>query len=140
MEEYTLGTLRLMYAFAVFGAGVVGFLTLVFPDISSRFVFFGATEVNHYLRILGAVWLALGAVAVFGVVFPALFVPVLLVQLLYKTAWLAVTAYPAIIAGNLESGLVFLTALFTAWILALSGSLALFFLTGGFHHWLQNQS
>ncbi len=112
-------TLRIMYGAAILGAGVVGALTLFAPSIASRYVFAGATNVDVYVRILGALWLALGAVAILGMLAPTAFIPVLMIQLIYKSTWLLVAAYPALIAGNREEGLIFLTVLFTAWVAAL---------------------
>lgn len=112
--------LKIMFGAAVLGAGVVGVLTLFAPAIAGQYVFAGATEVDLYLRILGALWLALGAVAILGFSNPMRFAPILLVQLVYKTAWLAIAAYPALIAGERSPGLLFLAVMFSVWVLALT--------------------
>lgn len=111
--------LRVMYSAAILGAGVVGVVTLLAPSLASRYVFAGATTVDLYLRILGALWLSLGAVSILGLISPARFIPVLLIQLIYKSLWLAFAAYPALLAGNREYGLIFLSGLFSVWVLAL---------------------
>ena len=111
--------LRIMYGAAIVGAGVVGFITLVAPGLASRYVFAGGIHVDVYFKILGAVWMALGGVAILGVIYPQNFVPILMVQLVYKAVWLAVAAYPALIGGNRDDGLIFLTVLFTVWVIAL---------------------
>ncbi len=111
--------LRIMFTAAVLGAGVVGALTLFAPQSAGRYVFFGATDIDPYLRILGALWLSLGLVAGLGLLRPLDFLPVLLIQLIYKSAWLATVAYPAIFNGNRDTGLLFLSALFTVWVAAL---------------------
>ena len=116
-----LGTsgLVVMYFAAIFGAGAVGVVTLFLPGIASKYIFSNDVEVDVYLRILGALWLALGAAAILGVMSPERYVAVLLVQLMYKSFWLAVAAYPAIAKGNRSPGLVFLTILFSIWVVAL---------------------
>lgn len=111
--------LRVMLGIAVLGAGAVGATTLLLPHMAGRFIFFGATTVDPYLRILGALWLSLGLVAGLGILQPINFIPVLLIQLIYKSVWLVVVAYPAIIKGNRETGLLFLCGLFTIWVAAL---------------------
>lgn len=112
-------TLRIMYGAAILGAGVVGALTLIAPSFAARYVFLGATNIDVYMRILGAIWLALGGVAILGMIAPTAFIPLLLIQLVYKSVWLLVSAYPALFAGSREAGLVLLTTLFTVWVAAL---------------------
>lgn len=119
MAETSFWGLRLMFGVAVLGAGSIGLIVLLAPALAERYIFAGSTAVTPYLRILGALWLALGAVAVLGLTAPLKFSPILLVQLVYKAAWLLVAAYPALLAGNREPGLLFMTALFTAWVAAL---------------------
>ncbi len=111
--------LRMLYAAAVLGAGSAGVLTLFVPQIASRYLFLGETVMDPYLRILGALWLALALVASLGFVHPERLVPILLVQLVYKSAWLAVVAFPALIAGTRTPGLMLFAALFTVWVGAL---------------------
>ncbi len=111
--------LRVMYAAAVLGAGAVGALTLFAPQMATRYVFFSAATVDPFLRILGAVWLSLGLVATMGILKPTDFVSVLLIQIVYKSAWLTIVAYPAIFRGNRDVGLLFFAGLFTVWVIAL---------------------
>ena len=117
------GGLIVMYVAAIIGAGVVGILTLLSPRIASKYVFSGDVQVDVYLRILGAIWLALGFVACLGAMAPERYLAVLLIQLIYKTSWLLAAAYPAIAKGNRAPGLVFLTCLFTVWVIALLGTI-----------------
>ncbi len=119
MEMSSLVGLRIMYGAAVVGAGIVGAMTLIAPATAGRYIFANATEVDVFLRILGALWLAIGLVAVAGFADPVRYLPVLLIQLLYKSAWLAFAAYPALASGRSSGGLIVLTVLFTMWVLAL---------------------
>lgn len=119
MEPAPLIGLQIMYGVAVIGAGAVGAMTLIAPVTAGRFIFANATEVDVYLRILGALWLAIGVVALGGLADPLRYLPVLLIQLLYKTAWLFLAAFPVLVSGSSSRGLVFLTVLFTVWVFAL---------------------
>ncbi len=114
----TLG-LQLMFGAAIFGAGLVGAATLFLPRLAGKYVFAGETTVDRYIRILGALWLALGLVAILGVTSPSNYWPILLLQLIYKTIWLMCVAVPAIARGNRETGLIFFAALFSIWVVAL---------------------
>ncbi|MEM7077583.1 MAG: hypothetical protein AAF513_03040 [Pseudomonadota bacterium] len=111
--------LRIMYGCAILGAGIVGLVTLFAPSLAARYVFLGATNVDIYIRILGALWLSLGAVSILGLISPIRFIPILVVQLVYKSLWLLVAAYPALLAGSREVGLIFFAGLFSAWVFAL---------------------
>lgn len=118
MMDGTLG-LQIMYAAAVLGAGVVGVVTLFLPEQAARHVFAGEASVDPYMRILGALWLALGLVGVLGLIQPEAFVPLLLIQLIYKTVWLGVVGLPEVLRGNRGAGLLVFTGLFAAWVAAL---------------------
>ncbi len=54
-----------------------------------------------------------------GIFSPESYVAVLLVQLIYKTFWLSAAAFLSIAKGNRSPGLVFLTVLFSIWVVAL---------------------
>lgn len=114
-----IAMMKVMYAIAVIGAGCVGLMTLLSPKLASQYVFANATQVDAYLRILGALWLALGVGAGLGLFSPLKFSAVLLIQLIYKSVWVLVIAIPLFLNGNREPGLIFLSGLFTVWIIAL---------------------
>lgn len=116
--ESTIG-IQIMYGAAVIGAGAVGATTLFVPGIARRYIFAGEVEPDPFHRILGALWLALGLVAALGLFDPATFLPVLLIQLIYKFVWVLIVGYPAIASGNRTPGIIFFTALFTIWVIAL---------------------
>ena len=111
--------IRVMYGVAVIGAGAVGLMTLCAPRLAAQYIFAGSTTVDPYLQILGALWITLGMAALLGLFSPLQFSVILLVQLIYKAAWLVAVALPAIIADNREPGLLFFTALFTLWVVGL---------------------
>jgi hypothetical protein len=112
-------SLKILYGAAVMGAGLVGFITVFAPRVASKYIFAGDIQVDTYTRILGSLWLAIGAIAILGIIAPVTFIPILLMQLIYKSVWLIFIAYPAIILGKRETGLLFFTALFTIWVIAL---------------------
>ena len=65
--------MKIMYAVAVVGAGYVGLTTLLFPKLASQYIFANAIQVDAYLRILGALWIALGFSAALGYFSPLKF-------------------------------------------------------------------
>ena len=111
--------LQILYVAAILGAGVVGLITVFAPRIAGENIFFGATEVGPFVQILGALWIALGAVAVVGLLEPQRVVAVPLIQLIYKTVWLAMVGYPALMAGDRSTGIKFFVGLFSVWVVAI---------------------
>ena len=111
--------MRVMYLIAIVGAGAVGLTMLLAPRLASQYVFVGATQVDNYLRILAALWLALGVASVLGLFQPIKFSVIFLIQLIYKSTWLIGVAIPSIVSGNREPGLLFLTILFALWVVGL---------------------
>lgn len=112
--------MQVMFGAAIVGAGVVGMVTVFAPTLASRFIFLGDTDVDHYLQILGAFWLTIGLLAILGLSNPAVYWPILLLQLIYKSVWLLLIAIPMILRGNHDPGLILLTALFSLWVILLA--------------------
>ncbi|MGJ3231546.1 MAG: hypothetical protein ACFE0P_07090 [Oceanicaulis sp.] len=112
-------SLRVLYTAALIAAGGAGAVTLVAPKLAAEKLFYGAVEVGVYMRILGAVWLGLGVIAGIGLVHPLEMAGILLVQLVYKTAWVVLAALPAIISGKRDTALLLLTIVFSIWALAI---------------------
>ncbi len=111
--------LKAMYLAAIFGAGVAGAVSLFAPGLAGKYVFGGDAQVEVYLRIVGAIWLAIGLIAIAGLLDPMRYLPILLLQLVYKSTWLICAAYPALLHGRMTTGLTGLTVLFTVWVIAL---------------------
>jgi len=87
-KEFTIRWtwLKVMYVYTIIGAGSFGLGMLILPEQVKAML---AWPVDQPLAfgILGAVWLAFGLVSLLGLWSPLKFVPVLLLQLCYKTLW-----------------------------------------------------
>lgn len=64
--------MRVMFGVVVIGAGIVGLTTLLAPRLATQYIFAGSVEVVPHVRSLGALWLALGTAAAFGLLDPRL--------------------------------------------------------------------
>ncbi len=107
--------LRGMYGVNVVGAGVPGLVTVLAPGWAADNLF-GAPQDPVSLRMLGAVWLSVGALSVLGLRRPMRFSAVFPVEAAYKSLWL-VTVVPTLLAGE-RPEIVPLAALFAAWVVA----------------------
>ncbi|MEM1131325.1 MAG: hypothetical protein AAGH53_00145 [Pseudomonadota bacterium] len=64
-------------------------------------VFEGHVVESAGLRLLvGSLWAAILLASAAGLVYPAFFAPVLLIQIVYKALWLGIFVLPLIIAGD----------------------------------------
>lgn len=107
--------LRAMYGVNVVGAGIPGLATVLAPGWVADNLF-GAPQDPVSLRMLGAVWLSVGALSILGRRHPLRFSAVFPVEAAYKSLWLA-TVVPTLLAGE-RPELVPMAALFAAWVAA----------------------
>lgn len=94
--------LRFMYAANIVGAGVPGLLMVLAPDWAIGNLV-PAPQDRVLFGMLGAIWLAIGALSVVGLRYPLQFAAVFVVQIVYKSIWLLAVALP-LLAGGLAGG------------------------------------
>lgn len=109
--------LRVMYGVNVVGAGIPGLVTVVAPGWAADALFGAAAPPDPMsLRMLGAVWLAVGALSLQGLRHPLRFSAIFPVEAVYKAVWLA-TAAPALLRGD-GPQVVPMALLFALWVAA----------------------
>lgn len=91
--------LRFMYAANIVGAGVPGLLMVLAPDWAIGNLF-PAPQDRVLFGMLGAIWLAIGALSVVGLRYPLRFAAVFVVQIVYKSIWLLAVALPLLAGGE----------------------------------------
>lgn len=111
-----LNWMRFMYVYNIVGAGIVGFITLLAPNLAAQYVFSGTIVPSIAMSVLGSIWLAVGILSIFGLFYPLQFSPMFLIQLIYKSVWLLFIALPAFFAGNERSIPLVMTILFIFWV------------------------
>lgn len=92
--------MKRMYAANVCVAGWISITSLFFPGTAHQSVFQGSFAYSEAIRLVGALWGAIFILSVIGLFFPKPMSPVLLFQLIYKSAWLCFAALPAILQGQ----------------------------------------
>lgn len=107
--------LKAMYGVNVVGAGIPGLATVISPGFAAEYVF-GAGQDPVSLRMLGSVWLAVGAMSVLGFGRPLRLSAIFPVEALYKSVWLATVA-PVLLAGE-RPEVVPMAVLFAVWVAA----------------------
>ena len=111
--------LRSVYIANVIVAGLVGSLSLFAPATAARTVFEETLAPSSGMQLIGSFWLTIAVLSAIGFFRPMVFVPVLLVQLLYKGGWLAVVAAPALLSGRGDSIPGGVAVFFLVWVVAL---------------------
>ena len=95
------GWIKFMYCFTIAGAGLPGLGMILFPEKMIAMNKLGPQDPMMY-GIVAGVWFAFGILSVFGLRSPLKFLPVLMMQLCYKSAWIIGVAIPLIIAGKMS--------------------------------------
>ena len=108
--------LKGMYIYTIVGAGGVGLGMIVIPKvIKSMFGIPGTEPVA--LGIVGSVYVALGILSIFGLRSPLKFVPVLLLELCYKSIWLIGVMLPLLITKQFPSYAIPFAIIFATYII-----------------------
>ena len=110
------GWLRFMYVYTIVGAGGFGLGIIVVPEVLKT-AFGWPVEEPVVLGIVGSVYVAFGILSILGLRSPLRFVPVLLLQLCYKSIWLIGVILPMVIAGRFPRYAVFLVIIFATYII-----------------------
>ncbi len=110
------GWLKAMYIYTLFGAGGLGLAMLAFPGfVQSTFGF--AAQDPVVFKVYASMLLASGLIAIPALRSPLKFVPMLLLQLIYKPIFLAVAAAPLFIKGQFPLYVVVMSAVFVSYII-----------------------
>jgi len=93
------GWLKFMYLYTIFGAGGFGLGIIIIPNLMKS-IFGWPNQDPIVYGVTGSVWLAFGLVSIWGIRSPLKFVPVLLMQLCYKSIWFIGVVLPLLITGK----------------------------------------
>lgn len=111
-----LGWLKFIYAYTLVGAGTFGFGMIIFPDIiKSMFGFPDQDPITF--GIIGSVYLAFGLLSIMGLWLPLQFVPVLLLQLCYKSIWFIGVVLPLLVMRQFPRYAILLVGIFATYII-----------------------
>jgi hypothetical protein len=109
------GWLKFMYVYTIVVAGGFGLGLIVIPEVMKS-MFGWPVEEPIALGIVGSVYLAFGILSILGLRSPLKFVPILLLQLCYKSIWFVGVVLPLLVAGRFPDYGVFLAVVFATFI------------------------
>ena len=119
MEEkfsFRPGWLKAMYIYTLIGAGGFGLTALFFPGALVS-VFRMPVQDPAAYHLYGSISLASGLLAILALRSPLKFVPLLLLQLVYKPIWLIVSALPLFLRGQFPFHVVINSVIFLTYII-----------------------
>jgi hypothetical protein len=90
----------LMYTLNCIVAGVISVISLWSPLLAQRVIFENTVQYSEAIRLVGALWFAIFALSLVGLLYPKDMQVVFLVQIIYKATWLSVVAAPALYYGS----------------------------------------
>jgi hypothetical protein len=112
-----IGRLRFLYLYTILGAGGFGLGIIFMPEFIRSLLRMPVQDPVTF-GITGGVYLAFGILSIFGLISPLKFVPVLLLQFLYKTIWLFGVILLLLLKGQLELYGIIITIIFLTYIIA----------------------
>ena len=93
------GWLRIMYWYTIIGAGSFGLGMILLPE-TIRSLFRWPAQDPIVYGVTASVWMAFGILSIFGLRSPLKFVPILVMQLCYKSIWFIGVVFPLLVAGK----------------------------------------
>jgi hypothetical protein len=99
-KKIRMGWIKGMYMYTILGAGLSGIVMIFAPGLSQRM--FGMGEQDPiFFGIAASIWFAFGLMSIFGLKSPLKFLPVLCMQLIYKSVWIIGVIVPLIVTNKL---------------------------------------
>ncbi len=111
-----LGWLRGMYIYTIVGAGLFGLGMIVIPEVIKTMFTWPVKEPIAF-GIVGSVYVAFGLSSILGLRSPLKFVPVLLMQLCYKSIWFIGVVLPLLITAHFPSYAIPTVIIFATYII-----------------------
>jgi len=108
--------LKVMYIYTIVGAGGFGLGIILIPEMMKSILGLPISE-PITLGIVGGVYMAFGILSIFGLCSPLKFVPVLLLQLCYKSIWFIGVIIPLLIKAQFPSYAISFAIIFATYII-----------------------
>lgn len=108
--------LKAMYIYTILTGVGLGLGMIVIPEVIKSMLAWPVVE-PIALGIIGSVSLAFGILSIFGLRSPIKFVPVLLLQLFYKSIWFIGVVIPLLITAQFPTYAIIIAVIFATYII-----------------------
>ena len=110
------GWLKGMYIYTIAGAGGLGLGMIVVPEMI-KLMFSWPVEEPIALGIVASVYVAFGLLSILGLRSPLKFVPVLVLQLCYKSVWFIGVILPLLLTSQFPGYAIPIVIIFATYII-----------------------
>jgi hypothetical protein len=110
------GWLKFMYIYTIVIAGGFGLAMIFVPEVITSVGGWPADEPIAW-GIVASVYVAFGILSIFGLRSPLKFVPILFLQLSYKSIWFIAVVLPLLVAGRFPSYAILTVVIFATFII-----------------------
>lgn len=110
------GWLKVMYIYTIISVGLLGLGIIIMPEKIKSLLSWPIEEPIAF-GIIGSIYLSMGILSIFGLSSPLKFVPVLLLQLFYKSIWFIGVLLPLIVTNKFPSFAIPMTIIFATYII-----------------------
>jgi quinol-cytochrome oxidoreductase complex cytochrome b subunit len=109
------GWLKVMYVWTILGAGGFGLVLLFTPSLAESLL--GLPAQDPFMRgIIASLYVAFGILSILGLRSPLKFVPVLFLQLCYKSIWFLAVLLPRLLDGQFPIHAMVLSVIFATYV------------------------
>jgi hypothetical protein len=110
------GWLKGMYVYTIAVAGFLGLGIIVMPEMIRTKLPWPVAEPTAF-GVVGSIYVACGLLAILGLRSPLKFVPLLLLQLFYKSVWFIGVALPLCVSGHFPTYALPMAIIFVTFII-----------------------
>jgi hypothetical protein len=110
-----LGWLRAMYVWTIVGAGGFGLMILFAPGLMESLIGFPAQD-PFLMGIIASLYVAFGILSILGLRSPLKFIPILFLQLCYKSIWFLAVLLPRLVGGQFPVHAMVLSVIFATYV------------------------
>ena len=110
------GWLKGMYIYTIISVGLLGLGMIIMPEKIKSLLGWSVEEPIAF-GIIGCIYLSMGILSIFGLRSPLKFVPVLLLQLFYKSIWFIGVSLPLIVTNKFPSFAIPMIIIFATYII-----------------------
>jgi len=107
--------LKGMYIYTIISVGLLGLGMIIMPEKIKSLLGWSVEEPIAF-GIIGSIYLSMGILSIFGLRSPLKFIPVLLLQLFYKSIWFIGVSLPLIVKNQFPGFAIPMIIIFATYI------------------------
>lgn len=115
-KNIRFGWIRVMYIYTIIGAGLAGLFIIFVPDLMMSMFQLPAQEPIMF-GVAGSVYIAFALCSFLGLRSPLKFLPILMLQLVYKTIWLFSIIIPLTVKGSFQAYMILPAVVYLTYVI-----------------------